>query len=287
MTSLVIKRPRDDIEGRDRYQIVIDDGRVVSIEPGETIWFALGTGHHEVTARAGWVGSQSIAVEAETDTAYELIVAQNRKFHLPWIIAAVLVGVALMGTILALPTGSQWASGVVENGWRGLIPPLALPLIILMILIGIGPLAFARKSALSLVQVSDCDLTVEEIADLLRAQPLRPRFSVRVTMVVVAILAVVLAVGVQQSKSQRQFHFRNRAKMHAEIERLVRTSQDESSQLAASLEKSGFDATAERQAAGKAAAKADYHAAMRQKYEHAASLGWFTVEPDPPAPRWP
>jgi hypothetical protein len=39
--------------------------------------------------------------------------------------------------------------------------------------------------------------------------------------------------------------------------------------------------------AARTAAKADYHAAMKRKYEQAASGGPFWVEPDPPGPPWP
>ena len=35
------------------------------------------------------------------------------------------------------------------------------------------------------------------------------------------------------------------------------------------------------------AARADYHAAMRRKYEEAVARRWFFVEPDPPEPPWP
>ena len=43
-------------------------------------------------------------------------------------------------------------------------------------------------------------------------------------------------------------------------------------------------AASDRQEAAKAAARADFHAALRRKYEQAAAERWFTVEPDPPEP---
>ena len=42
-----------------------------------------------------------------------------------------------------------------------------------------------------------------------------------------------------------------------------------------------------RQEAAKAAARADFHSALRRKYEQAAAERWFTVEPDPPQSAWP
>jgi hypothetical protein len=66
---------------------LIDDDRVLSIEPGETVRVALEIGHHEVSATTGWMGSQLLGIEVEPETAYPLIVAQNRKFYLPWMIA--------------------------------------------------------------------------------------------------------------------------------------------------------------------------------------------------------
>ncbi len=58
-------------------------------------------------------------------------------------------------------------------------------------------------------------------------------------------------------------------------------------ELAVNCEKRGMDASLFRQAGAKAVAMVKYHGAMRDKYEEAASRRAFSVEPDPPAPRWP
>jgi hypothetical protein len=42
-----------------------------------------------------------------------------------------------------------------------------------------------------------------------------------------------------------------------------------------------------RTAAAKAVQRAGYHDAMREKYEHAVSRPWLSVELDPPPPGWP
>ena len=51
--------------------------------------------------------------------------------------------------------------------------------------------------------------------------------------------------------------------------------------------KSGLDPTSLRQSAARATARADYHAAMKRKYEEAAARRRLSVEPDPPEPPWP
>ena len=57
--------------------------------------------------------------------------------------------------------------------------------------------------------------------------------------------------------------------------------------MVADWQKRGRDASSYRQAAARAKARADYHAAMKRKYEEAAARHWFSVEADPPQPPWP
>ena len=129
------------------------------------------------------------------------------------------------------------------------------------------------------------------------------RISIRQMMIVVAIAAIYLGAAVQWARFQRRDFFRSRASLHANLEESARASQQRYLGSLANLEKAGAGVDMEsmgetgrlylqsvagyRQEAAKAAARADFHAALRRKYEQAAAERWFTVEPDPPQSAWP
>jgi len=292
MASLVIKRPQHFTEDYNEYRILIDGHPVATIGRGENVRIEVGPGHHEVTASGGWAGSPSIGIEGDPEVTHHLIVAQNSKFYPTCIIATLLVGLPMMVLLLALPPlppmrPDQWLEDALMYGRRDTSPALMLPFQLLCLLALLAPFVLLRKSALALVRAPSHDMTDQEITGFLKAQPLRPRLTVRRTMIIVAILAILFAAGIQLTRYQRQSYFGIRAEVHSELEDLVRADQLRRAEAAALLEKSGYIATAERQAEAKSAANADYHAAMRRKYEQALARGWFTVDTDPPRPVWP
>jgi hypothetical protein len=119
------------------------------------------------------------------------------------------------------------------------------------------------------------------------AQPSRVRFTLRGTMIIVALVAVFFAGSRLLSRYEGQSYLRREVAIHADLEALVRQIQAAHARSATDLEKQGHDATSIRQSEAKAAARADHHAAMRRKYEQALSQGRFTVEDDPLPPPWP
>jgi len=125
----------------------------------------------------------------------------------------------------------------------------------------------------------------------------RPRFTIRLLLIVVAIVAVLLAGGIGATRLvRRSRHFRQLAVSHANEERLLPRL------VAKKVAILGMAETfAERHSRKEYEGylKADirfmeylrlliaYHARMKQKYERAASHPWEFVPPDPPAPTFP
>ena len=98
----------------------------------------------------------------------------------------------------------------------------------------------------------------------------RVRFTVRCMMVAVAVVAVVFG-GVHLR--QRANLYREKARQHAQMESII------AAVYALSI-------PPDPQLAPLNAARHTYHAAMRAKYDRAASRPWEYVPPDPPEPGW-
>jgi hypothetical protein len=98
----------------------------------------------------------------------------------------------------------------------------------------------------------------------------RPRFTVRLLMAVVAIVALATAVAVLASRSNQ---FRALAEEQAEAE---------ATSLAYADDARGRDEDPQRVARGEQMAA--YHKSLKLKYERAARYPWLPVEPDPPMP---
>jgi hypothetical protein len=103
-------------------------------------------------------------------------------------------------------------------------------------------------------------------------------------MIAVAILAIVLGAATELVRRQSATDFLGRAIQHATQERAARVREFSATQSAILMERRGRDPRADWQATAQAKANAEYHAAMRRKYETAASGHWFFVESDPPEP---
>jgi hypothetical protein len=129
----------------------------------------------------------------------------------------------------------------------------------------------------------------------------RFRFSLRRLLIAVAVVALPLCVA---ARTDWLFYggpaaaFRQKAAEHDRQERswrgMARTSERWAQEASERLRHphDEWDAalarkrlTEYRQMAQRESARADYHARVRQKYEHAASWPWWPVEPDPPQPR--
>lgn len=106
-------------------------------------------------------------------------------------------------------------------------------------------------------------------------------------MIAVAILAVFVWLGIGWNRRERSHHFRNQADRHANLEDGFRRIEQSFIKTVGALPATNPNAAPARQAAAKAAAIADYHAAMKRKYEDAIARGAFSVEPDPPESPWP
>ena len=117
--------------------------------------------------------------------------------------------------------------------------------------------ALSRNHAFVLTEVPDLDLTVEQIAELLRERPFHVRISIRQLMIAVAISALGFWISLEVFRSIRASDFKSQASLHADLEDMFREQN---------------------------AAKADYHAAMKRKYAQAAASRLSSVEPDPSAP---
>jgi hypothetical protein len=126
-----------------------------------------------------------------------------------------------------------------------------------------------------------------------------PRFRIRTLMVVVALAGVIAGtlVGCARMAARRQ-RFNALAKAHGSDELVARSlakmAYDQIDTLAAmrkAEEANGNppdpwdDVIAQaRLQATHSCAFADYHAALKRKYEHAARRPWLPVPPDPPEP---
>ncbi len=150
----------------------------------------------------------------------------------------------------------------------------------------------------SLIIWRDRLLYIEEIRDLgptsrpaaLPAEPSLPvRLTIRGMMIAVAILALLFWATIEWGRYTRHQFFRQRAISHGILTDTFRKSEQEFLRTARSSESAGQKSSVIliRQFATRAAAKADYHAAMKRKYEEAIERRRLFVEPDPPEPPWP
>ncbi len=106
----------------------------------------------------------------------------------------------------------------------------------------------------------------------MRVPRIRP--SIRLLMILVAMAALFLGgAHLRHLKGV----YRQRAVRHAQLE----VSSRRIAKYAGALARIGAERPG---AASSTSRRADYHAAMRQKYEDAAAHPWLSVDPDPPAP---
>jgi hypothetical protein len=242
-------------------------------------------GRHEVTVRAGFVGSQPVGIEAGPGEVYHLKVVRTnmafwRRERLLVFILAALAPLAIQFINIAC---GYLFSDRVETGWLGrfTVPMVMLPSLVLFAVVGVS-----RDHLLALEEVPPLDPADRRVM-LPEVPPLRLRITIRGMMVAMAVLAVVLGGTIQCARFTRREFFQREANRQVQLEAQFRGFEQEWVQRAADEPKTGKGTGFARRFAAKTAAKADYHAAMKRKYEEAAARGAFSVEPDPPAPPWP
>jgi hypothetical protein len=267
MAKLIVTRPRLgpqwDIEPC--FDLLIDGNPNASIGLGETVEVELPAGPHQVCARLPGAGSRSVLVDTAPGESRRLAVGPNVDFTrlLTWFLIldlSPMFGACIWLLIDSALLVQGIKAGTVSShpGWQGAWQmAIMVPLFILFVLCSLAFPAISRHHALAVVDVAGPDLTVEQIAELLRERPFRVRITIRQLMIAVAISALLFWISVEVFRSTRASQFRLDASLHADLEGLFR---------------------------GQNAAKADYHAAMRRKYAQASASRAFSVGPDPSAP---
>jgi hypothetical protein len=187
---------------------------------------------------------------------------------------------AIVFTIFA---SSRLFSDPYESGWftRFMMPTIWLPS-----LLYVAVMVIWRKHIVYLEEIPDPDANARPF-ERPPAEPGRMRITIRQMMIAVALVAILFGAVVEWGRYTRRDYFRNKASVHASFEPIYRKLEQDMYKHAVALEKTNASMIMPRQIAAKAGAVADYHAAMRHKYEEAASHRVFSVEPDPPAPPWP
>jgi hypothetical protein len=273
------------------YDIAIDGRFVRSIDPGETIELELSRGHHEVRARSSFFGSRPVEIDGNPNETRRFAIGFSARWQKLNLLAGVFVILSILPMIgISLSLSHQMRPRVpaaVDRIWLSVmlisIIFLSLPAMLFQLFV----LVFYRNRGLDLQEIPGPELTHPQIAEFLRSQPLRLRITIRHSMIAVAILAVLIAATIQWLRHERSNDFRRDAERHADLEALSRKFEHDRLRIAGDLETSSALAARLREDAGKAAAKAAYHDALKRKYEQAAAQGIFNVEPDPPEPPWP
>jgi hypothetical protein len=294
MAKLIVTRPRlgQRWDKTPRFEVLVDDKPAAKIGLGETSELEVPPGPHLVRARIGGFGSQPVVVEAGPDETHRLAVGFNASFFKAFkrpLILSVLPVLALFAwsaydTHQFTTRLRQGGTVTYDIGWRMMIINSTVWIALLP---AMAFLYLSSKESLIVLEIPSPDLTAEQVAELLRAHPFRMRITIRHLMIAVALLALAFWGSLEMSRSTSVSSFRSRARLHAESEAIYLKTAQGWINLDLDMEKRGSGKGYFSKAAAKAAAVADYHAAMKRKYEQAAANRSFSVEPDPPQPPWP
>jgi hypothetical protein len=245
---------------------LIDGYRVTSIGAGGKVEIPVPPGRHQVKARLDFMGSQPVEIEITPEELRRLTVRWNFPGRNPLTFGYLLAIFVVFG-FATIPLGRVWFRDVFERMW---FERFTDPLFILPWLLPLAYMVYWRNHFLSLEEIPILDTTARQVA-LPRVQPLRMRIGIRGLMIAVAIPAVLLGAGVEWARLTRGDYFRNKARMHALSEARCRQFEQDWIRRADEWAKTGLTAGLARQSAAGAAAKAEYHAAMKRKYEEATS----------------
>jgi hypothetical protein len=302
MGKLIVTRPRlapgEDLECS--FDIIIDGMLGTSIGLGETIDIELPTGPHQVSARVNLAGSQPVVVECAPGETHRLVEFAPGETHRlavgPDMGATHFLRCFIMMAFLSLLGLSVWInddtisllSHGLRGGTRSFRSPWQLTLLPLVaFLVFLPPLILqcsTRYVSILLIELPRPDLTDEQVAKLLRAHSFRLRFTIRLMMNVVALVALAFWASFELFRDSSASVFRLHAGFHADQEAMHRKFAQRRIESGIEMEKKGFGRGHFAKEAAKWAARADYHAAMKRKYEQAVARGALSVEHDPPPP---
>jgi hypothetical protein len=265
MAQLIITRPRLgprwDIE--QPLDVLIDGLPSAPIGLGETIAIDLPPGPHQASARLDSAGSQPILVESPAGETRRIALGTNVALSklLSWSLILSMCPFFGLAVWVFIGTGSLLRQGggavSIHPSWHAVRMALLVPATLLALAPILSLSVFKQKHAFVLIEVPGPELSVHQIAKLLRERPLRVRITIRHLIIAVAISALCFWISLEVFRSTRAWQFQSQAGMHADLEDIFR---------------------------GVSASKADYHAAMKRKYEQAAASRSFSVDPDPTAP---
>lgn len=285
MPKLIVTRPRLFADRRRTYHILIDGERAATIAPGKTVEIDLPPGRHRVAAQLGFLTSQPVEMECGPAEIRHLQVGSNlgRRSRLNRVLALTMLAPYAI-VLITLACSHLFKDTFEAHRFIQFMVAVA----VWPILLYFALLVIWRDRLLYIEEVRDLGPTTRRVA--LPDEPsLRVRITIRGMMVAVALVAILFWATMEWGRYTRQEFFRQRATYHGILQDQFRKSEQEFRRKARSSESSGLKASANfvRQYATKAAAKADYHAAMKRKYEEVIDRRQLFVEPDPPEPPWP
>jgi hypothetical protein len=285
IAKLIISRPRvGPLERLScRYRIAIDGSPDATIGPGARIEIELSPDLHRVRAMIGKTGGRPVAVDVGPEEIRALAVGANPRYR---------SALAVAGMLALLPQFVRFLRFVADGygfdprgvgiDWSGELLFLALSLLFAL---AVASRVF-RRDALQLWEIPDPGMTDSQIAAILRPGRPRVRCTIRRMMFAVALLALCFWAMLVRARFERGRRFRSLAAYHRTYEKEYRGIEQRWIR-ATDRSKDARDVSDESRLAARAAARADYHAAMSDKYKLAADRGDLSVAPDPPAPPWP
>jgi hypothetical protein len=283
MARLIVTRPRPSFEKLRPYRILIDGQVATSIGGGDEVEIALPPGRHRITARVGVLRSQPLEIEAGPEEAHHLLVRSHVDRRGPLRVAFFSTFLVPIATLSLMLAGQALFSDPFEKGW---FTQFLGPMIWLPFWLTFASMIVWRDRILCLEAIPSPD-PIGGSAVPPESRPLRIRITIRDLMIAVAIVAFLFWAGVEWTRFTRSDVFQKRASYHLQFENQFRGFERDLLRMAGGMPATSPNANPFRQSAAKAAAVAEYHAAMRRKYEEAAARQVFAVEPDPPAPRYP
>lgn len=279
MAKLIVTRARKSADRARAYRILVDGQAVTRIGAGGRVEIPLPPGRHEIVAKLAFLRSPPLEIEAGPEGDHHVLVGSKMDRSETWKVVRYSTAWAPLAFLLLSFTGRFLFSDPDEGGWftRFVLPAMMLPSLVQLALMVIW-----RHHILDLEEVAPPE-HIGRWVGRPRSQPPPVRITIRGLMIAVAIVAVLLGAGVEWMRFTRRGFYQSRASLHSQHEATFRHLEQLHNQTAAGSP----NASPIRQDAAKAAAMADYHAAMKRKYEEAAARRAGSVEPDPPAPPWP
>jgi hypothetical protein len=285
MAKLIVTRTRQFADMLRNYRILIGGERAATVAPAKTVEIELAPGAHQVTARLDFLSSPPLDIELGPTEVRRLMVGSNlgRSSRMKLAMALATIGPTAI-SLLAFACGSLFRDPY-ERTWftQFIAPMVVLPPLLLLASMGLW-----RDHFLYIEETRNPGPDFRRVA-IPQEPPLPVRITIRGMMIAVAILALLLGTMTEWGRYTRRDFYRGRAVFHGQMEASFRWIEKDYLRTATVFDKTGLNAHAGpvRRYAARAAAKADYHAEMKSKYDKAAASRRLAVEPDPPEPPWP